>query len=100
MLVGALGPSRGLLRDCEIFAKVRLKLYCDLISHLAEEQGAVLGAVKLGPVALHQLHPLQRLVQRSEVLLQTLVGSKQGSSKRFFLSKARVSMCDGKMLNV
>ena len=49
------------------------------IGHLAEEQGAVLGAVKLGPVALHQLHPLQRLVQRSEVLLQTLVGSEQGS---------------------
>ena len=49
------------------------------IGHLAEEQGPVLGAVKLGPVALHQLHPLQRLVQRSEVLLQTLVGSEQGS---------------------
>ena len=78
-------PGEGpLLRDCEIFANVRLELYYDLMTHLAEEQGAMLGPVKLGPVALHQLHPLQRLVQRSEVLLQTLVGSEQGSSKVFF----------------
>ena len=29
-------PSRGLLRDCEIFANIRLKLYCQHYCYLAE----------------------------------------------------------------
>ena len=63
-----MGPSRGLLRDCEIFAKVRLRLYLEAVEEGALEEELVLDVV---PVVLQR--------EEAEELVRVVEGTDDAS---------------------